>query len=58
LGEWELPSDIQVLGRVPFIATGAVGARFKHLKMAAIASTVVIGLLVIGAGVYWFVGRT
>ena len=58
LGEWELPPDIQVLGRVPVIVTGAVPARFKHLKVAAIASTVVIGLLAIGAGVYWFVGRT
>jgi succinoglycan biosynthesis transport protein ExoP len=57
LGEWELPPDIQVLGRVPVIVTGAVPARFKHLKVAAIASTVVIGLLAIGAGVYWFVGR-
>jgi polysaccharide chain length determinant protein (PEP-CTERM system associated) len=58
LGEWELPSHIEVLGRVPFIVTGAVPARFKPLKVAAIASTVVIALLAIGAGVYWFVGRT
>jgi succinoglycan biosynthesis transport protein ExoP len=57
LGEWELPANVPVLGRVPLIVTSPVSEGWSHGRMAVIASSALVCLIAIGAGAYYFWGR-
>jgi polysaccharide chain length determinant protein (PEP-CTERM system associated) len=57
LGEWEIPADIPVLGRVPFIVMEVIPSPSRRRRMPVIAASVFICLVAIGVGVYWFWGR-
>jgi succinoglycan biosynthesis transport protein ExoP len=57
LGEWELPADVLVLGRVPLMVTKAASERWSHGRMAVIASSALVCLIAIGVGAYLFWGR-
>jgi hypothetical protein len=65
LGEWELPKDLMVLGRLPCIKisstdesksapAGGKRQRNRKLRLAVVSSAVLSLLGIIGAGIYLF----
>jgi polysaccharide biosynthesis transport protein len=64
LGEWELPDDIPVLGRVPMIEVPHRSHRNKRnqdkrngWKWVIVSSAVVLGVVTCAAGAYFYWGR-
>ncbi len=65
LGEWELPQDLTVLGRLPYIEIspadesktsqeGGKRQRNRKLRLALVSSAILYLLGIIGAGIYLF----
>jgi len=65
LGEWELPQDLLVLGRLPYIKIsspdeskpapeGGKRRRSRKLRVALVSSAILCLLGIIGAGIYLF----
>lgn len=65
LGEWELPQDLTVLGRLPYIEIspadesktsqeGGKRQRNRKLRLALVSSAILSLLGIIGAGIYLF----
>jgi succinoglycan biosynthesis transport protein ExoP len=60
LGEWEMPADVQILGRIPYIrpVAKATASSGDTKRMAAIVSAVGACVLTVAAGAYWVWGRS
>jgi polysaccharide biosynthesis transport protein len=56
LGEWELPGDVVVLGRVPYMAAAVLAQRGGKMRAAIIGGG--LCLVTLSAGAYWLWGRS
>jgi polysaccharide chain length determinant protein (PEP-CTERM system associated) len=51
LGEWELPKELEVLGRVPQFGVGTIERTALSFRRVVVASSILMLLLVLGIGV-------